>query len=76
MSLNKKPLPTFNICFLKAKPEHYTNIPKVPKVYISDTKLHGDPFDLLIISQAMVEDLPVLSSDRLFPHYQGLTTIS
>jgi PIN domain nuclease of toxin-antitoxin system len=36
---------------------------------------HGDPFDLLIISQALVENLPVISTDEYFPSYGGLTTI-
>jgi len=30
---------------------------------------HHDPFDRLIIAQAMVEQLPVVSSDGRFPHY-------
>lgn len=30
---------------------------------------HGDPFDLLIITQALTENLPVLTSDRKFVDY-------
>lgn len=30
---------------------------------------HGDPFDRLIIAQAQLENLPVISSDRHFPVY-------
>jgi PIN domain nuclease of toxin-antitoxin system len=30
---------------------------------------HNDPFDRLIIAQALVEDLVVLTSDRLFGRY-------
>jgi PIN domain nuclease of toxin-antitoxin system len=67
---------TNNIKLLKAKPAYFLNIPKVSKVYISENKLHGDPFDLLIISQAIIEDIPILSTDRLFPEYEGISVIS
>jgi len=30
---------------------------------------HRDPFDRLIICQAMVEEIPVLSSDKIFSKY-------
>ena len=64
------------IQLLKSKIEHYTNIPQVPKVIDSKGKAHGDPFDLLIISQAFTENLQILSTDSLFPLYQGLKVIS
>lgn len=66
----------FNINLLKSKTDYYLGISDVPKVYLSETKLHGDPFDLLIISQAIKEKMPILSSDRLFPYYKGLTVIN
>ncbi len=31
---------------------------------------HRDPFDRLIISQSLVEKIPVVSSDALFEHYE------
>lgn len=31
---------------------------------------HRDPFDRLLISQAQVEDLPILSADRLLDRYR------
>ena len=65
-----------NIKLLKSKIEYYTNIPQVPKAIDSKGKVHGDPFDLLIISQALVENLQILSTDSLFPEYQGLKVIS
>ncbi|MEY5049051.1 MAG: hypothetical protein RLZZ175_2410 [Bacteroidota bacterium] len=67
---------SLNIKLLKSKTEFYLGITKVPQVYLSANKLHGDPFDLLIISQAISENLPILSSDRLFPSYSGITVIS
>lgn len=30
---------------------------------------HKDPFDRLIIAQAMIEKLPIISSDRNFNYY-------
>lgn len=64
------------IAILKSKIEYYLNIPNVPKVIMSGSKQHGDPFDLLIISQALHEKLPILSTDSLFPLYEGLDVIS
>ena len=63
------------ISLLKSRQAFYTNIPKVPMVFKKNGDKHGDPFDLLIISQALSENLPVLSSDEYFPSYRGLTTI-
>lgn len=31
--------------------------------------IHRDPFDRLIISQAIVEDLTIISADEIFPSY-------
>jgi len=31
---------------------------------------HRDPFDRLLVSQAQVEDLPILSSDKVFDRYE------
>ena len=33
---------------------------------------HPDPFDRLLIAQAIAEDLTMISSDRLFPQYLHL----
>ncbi|MEA5405156.1 type II toxin-antitoxin system VapC family toxin [Arcicella sp. DC2W] len=64
------------IKLIPSKEEFYYNIPNVPKVYISKSKPHGDPFDLLIISQALLENIPILSTDDFFPSYEGLNVIS
>ena len=68
----------FNIQLMSVKEEHYLQIVNVPQVKLKATsaKLHADPFDLLIISQGMVEKIPVLSTDAYFPDYQGLIVIS
>lgn len=49
---------------LNIKQQHLLRIATLPKV-----KGHGDPFDLLIIAQALSEDLPVLTSDGEFHRY-------
>lgn len=36
---------------------------------------HTDPFDRQIIAQAMAEDIPVMTSDRIFGAYRGLKII-
>ena len=36
---------------------------------------HADPFDRQIIAQALTEDIPVVTSDRTFRLYKGLTVI-
>jgi len=37
--------------------------------------IHRDPFDRLLISQAMVEDLTIVSGDRKFAGYPGLDVL-
>lgn len=36
---------------------------------------HGDPLDRQIIAQAIAEDIPVVTSDRLFRLYDGLKVV-
>lgn len=36
---------------------------------------HGDPFDRLIIAQALVEGLTVVTHDRTFARYSGLAVL-
>lgn len=66
---------TLGIKLLKSKKEFYYNIPNVPVVYKRKGEKHGDPFDLLIISQALVENLPTVSTDEFFPDYKGLNVV-
>ena len=51
---------------LKSQIAFYVNITNVPKVIGQNSKPHGDPFDLLIISQALLKNIPILSTDRFF----------
>ena len=32
-------------------------------------RLHGDPFDRMLIAQALAEDIPIVSNDRAFDKY-------
>jgi PIN domain nuclease of toxin-antitoxin system len=42
---------------------HVTQVHSLPKI-------HGDPFDRLLISQAKIEDMTVISNDRIFKNYK------
>ena len=53
--------------WLGVTPEHAWAVRSMPA-------LHGDPFDRLIVAQAMAEDLVLVSTDRLLPAY-GLPVI-
>ena len=54
----------FRIHLLPIRQSQLLYIATLPRV-----KDHGDPFDLLIIAQALTENLPVLTSDRKFVDY-------
>lgn len=51
-----------NINILDINTEHLINVAELPFH-------HKDPFDRLIISQAMIDKLPIISSDNNFPLY-------
>ena len=59
----------FGVRLLPIKQSQLLYIATLPKV-----KDHGDPFDLLIIAQALTENLPVLTSDGKF-HYYGVAVV-
>lgn len=37
--------------------------------------LHKDPFDRLLITQALYEDVAIVTSDRMIPQYPGVRVI-
>ena len=47
---------------LSIKPFHLDEISKLPPI-------HGDPFDRLIISQAITENLVIITKDGTIPQY-------
>lgn len=38
--------------------------------------IHGDPFDRLLVAQAMVEDCQLLTADRMLAKYPGRITLA
>ena len=54
-----------NIVNLNIANKHFLNVAKLPFH-------HNDPFDKVIISQAMLEDIPLISSDGRFKLYKQL----
>ena len=47
---------------LSIRPFHLDEISKLPKI-------HSDPFDRVIISQAIAEDLMIITKDETIPQY-------
>ena len=52
-----------NIAILDISSEHLIKVADLPFH-------HKDPFDRLIISQAIIENLPIISSDKNFDYYE------
>jgi PIN domain nuclease of toxin-antitoxin system len=52
-----------DIKFLKIEPSHIYSLGNLPFH-------HRDPFDRLIIAQAIEENLPIIGSDRIFDKYR------
>jgi PIN domain nuclease of toxin-antitoxin system len=47
---------------LVLRPEHVSEVSTLPPI-------HKDPFDRVLVAQAMVEDLTLLTTDREIPQY-------
>jgi PIN domain nuclease of toxin-antitoxin system len=43
--------------------------PRHTSALVSLTRHHNDPFDRLLIVQAIVEDIPIVSADSIFDQY-------
>ncbi len=71
--LNCKPLPL--------KLTHINEYQKLPLLtytkpgFINKTKQHTDPFDRMLIAQAIKEKANIISKDEVFPLYKGVKTI-
>ncbi len=52
----------YKIELLAIEPSHLDRIAKLPQI-------HGDPFDRLIISQALAENLIIVTRDSIIPKY-------
>ena len=49
--------------------------PKHIDIMCSLEKIHKDPFDRIIISQALEEGMILITSDTIIPQYKGLKTL-
>ncbi len=56
------------ISILPIEPKHLSYISKLPDI-------HRDPFDRLIISQAITEGMPLVTRDTIIPKYDNLKVI-
>lgn len=56
-------LPRMQFTPLAVTFEHAQQVASLPR-------LHGDPFDRLLIAQAQVENLAVLTADPMFARYE------
>lgn len=56
----------YKIELLAINPQHLDQIANLPQI-------HGDPFDRLIISQAIAENLTIVTSDSIIPKYDANT---
>lgn len=60
-----KHVATNNFSIIPVEPRHAEPLTTLP----TSPPYHKDPFDRLIIAQAMVEGIPVVSADRAFDAY-------
>ncbi|UTC74757.1 type II toxin-antitoxin system VapC family toxin [Treponema sp. OMZ 792] len=51
-----------DISLLQIRPKHFDKIIELPNI-------HNDPFDRLIISQAIIENLVIITKDTIIPKY-------
>jgi len=55
---------------LPIKNEHLRRLRLLPIVRDDHGKEHNDPFDRLLVAQALEEDFVLVGADRMFPIYQ------
>ena len=55
-----------DILILQIQPKYFDKIIKLPNI-------HNDPFDSLIISQAIIENLVIITKDTIIPKYSVKT---
>lgn len=57
---------------LPLRPQHFLQVATLPYPDLN----HRDPFDRLIVAQALVENIPVLTADDKFDLYVGLQRLT
>ncbi|AAS10960.1 type II toxin-antitoxin system VapC family toxin [Treponema denticola] len=55
-----------DILILQIQPKYFDKVIKLPNI-------HNDPFDRLIISQAIIENLVIITKDTIIPKYSVKT---
>ena len=55
-----------DILILQIQPKYFDKVIKLPNI-------HNDPFDRLIISQAIIENLLIITKDTIIPKYSVKT---
>ena len=55
-----------DILILQIQPKYFDKVIKLPNI-------HNDPFDRLIISQAIIENLVIITNDTIIPKYSVKT---
>lgn len=61
-------IPRAGYQWLTVRPEHAAAVEKLPK-------LHGDPFDRMLIAQALIEPMHLITHDRVLARYPGTVTL-
>jgi len=56
--------------FLPLKEEHLDRLEALPILKDQKGKDHADPFDRLLVAQALQEDFVLVGADQMFPIYQ------
>jgi PIN domain nuclease of toxin-antitoxin system len=59
------------ISVLPIELKHIKELEKLP-VYKENNNQHNDPFDRMLISQAIAEKITIISADKKFPFYKKL----
>lgn len=55
-----------DILILQIQPKYFDTVIKLPNI-------HNDPFDRLIIAQAIIENLVIITKDTIIPKYSVKT---
>ncbi len=57
-----------DIRFLPIIPKHIDRMRELPLI-------HRDPFDRIIIAQALIEEMILITKDSIIPHYEEVITV-
>ena len=63
-------LQRFQVCIIDIETDHIKELEKTPMLNIAG-KTHEDPFDRMLIAQAITNKLTIISADRKFPFYKN-----